>query len=187
MGEISNTVISAKVYRKGEDVTNEYAATAFNWMRNSGNESADEDWNSSHAGMKFITVSANEPNEDIQIQCTLTGTAPSYGSVDVNDSFIASHTRGVADSNDTLSIEDGTLFVTTDDDNYRLSGNELTALYPRLNGSVTANAWVYHAQPTKTIEFKYNSADLRVTKRSDRKTVSRKPPTIRSTASSSPT
>ena len=83
----------------------------------------------------------------------------------MNDSFIASHTRGVADSNDTLSLEDGTLFVTTDDDNYRLSDNELTALYPRLNGSVTANAWVYHTQPTKTIEFKYNSAGLRVQKK----------------------
>ena len=165
MGEISNTVISAKVYRKGEDVTDEYAATAFNWARTSGNESADENWNSSHAGMKFITVSANELSDDIQIQCTLTGTSSSYGSVDVNEQFIARHTRGVADSNDTLSIEDGTLFVTTDDDNYRLSGNELTALYPRLNGSVTANAWVYHTQPLKTIEFKYNSAGLRVQKK----------------------
>ena len=157
--------MSAKVYRKGEDVTDEYTATAFNWTRISGDESADASWNAAHSGMKSITVSANELTEDIQIQCTLTGTAPSYGSVDVNDSFIASHTRGVADSNDTLSLEDGTLFVTTDDDNYRLSGNELTALYPRLNGSVTANAWVYHTQPLKTIEFKYNSSGLRVQKK----------------------
>ena len=165
MGETSNTVISAKVYRKDVDVTDEYAATAFNWTRTSGNESADASWNAAHSGMKSITVSANELTDDIQIQCTLTGTSPAYGSVDVNDSFIASHTRGAADSNDTFSLEDGTLFVTTDDDNYRLSDNELTALYPRLNGSVTANAWVYHAQPTKTIEFKYNSAGLRVQKK----------------------
>ena len=162
---VADTVITAKVYRKNVDVTDEYTATAFNWTRNSGNESVDEDWNAAHSGMKSITVSANELTEDIQIQCTLTGTSSSYGSVNVNDSFIASHTRGVADSNDTLSIEDGTLFVTTDDDNYRLSDNELTALYPRLNGSVTANAWVYHTQPTKTIEFKYNSAGLRVQKK----------------------
>ena len=165
MGEISNTVITAKVYRKNVDVTDEYAATAFNWARTSGNESADASWNAAHSGMKSITVSANELTDDIQIQCTLTGTSPAYGSVDVNDSFIASHTRGVADSNDTLSIEDGALFVTTDDDNYRLSGNELKALYPRLNGTVTANAWVYRSQPTKTIEFKYNSAGLRVQKK----------------------
>ena len=165
MGETSNTVISAKVYRKDVDVTDEYAATAFNWTRTSGNESADASWNAAHSGMKSITVSANELSDDIQIQCTLTGTSSSYGSVDVNEQFVASHTRSVADSNDTLSIEDGTLFVTTNDDNYRLSDNELTALYPRLNGSVSANAWVYHSQPTKTIEFKYNSAGLRVQKK----------------------
>ena len=181
MGEISNTVISAKAYRKNVDVTDEYTATAFNWTRNSGNESVDEDWNAAHSGMKSITVSANELSDDIQIQCTLTGTSSSYGSVDVNDSFIASHTRGEADSNDTFSLEDGTLFVTTDDDNYRLSGNELTALYPRLNGTVTTNAWIYHTQPLKTIEFKYNSAGLRVQKKV---TASRKPPTIPSTANS---
>ncbi len=162
---VADTVITAKVYRKNVDVTNEYAVTAFNWTRNSGNESVDEDWNAAHSGMKSITVSANELTDDIQIQCTLTGTSPAYGSVDVNDSFIASHTRGVADSNDTFSIEDGTLFVTTDVDNYRLSGNELTALYPRLNGSVSANAWIYHTQPTKTLEFKYNSSGLRVQKK----------------------
>ena len=164
-GEIGNTVISAKVYRKNVDVTSEYAATAFNWTRTSGNESADEDWNAAHSGMKSVSVSANELSDDIQIHCTLIGTSSGYGSVDVNEQFIASHTRGVADSNDTLSLVDGTLFVTTDDDNYRLSGNELTALYPRLNGSVSANAWVYHSQPTKTIEFKYNSAGLRVQKK----------------------
>ena len=55
--------------------------------------------------------------------------------------------------------------VITEDDNYRLSGNELKALYPRLNGTVTANAWVYHTQPLKTIEFKYNSSGLRVQKK----------------------
>ena len=55
--------------------------------------------------------------------------------------------------------------VITEDDNYRLSGNELKALYPRLNGTVTTNAWVYHTQPLKTIEFKYNSAGLRVQKK----------------------
>ncbi len=165
MGETSNTVISAKVYRKNVDVTSEYAATAFNWTRTSSDESADASWNAAHSGMKSITVSVSELSDDIQIQCTLTGTSPAYGSVDVNDSFIASHTRGEADSNDTLSLENGTLFVTTDDDNYRLSGNELKALYPRLNGTVTANAWVYRSQPTKTIEFKYNSASLRVQKK----------------------
>ncbi len=55
--------------------------------------------------------------------------------------------------------------VITEDDNYRLSGNELKALYPRLNGTVTANAWIYHTQPLKTIEFKYNSSGLRVQKK----------------------
>ena len=34
-----------------------------------------------------------------------------------------------------------------------------------MNGTVTANAWVYHTQPTKTIEFKYNSSGLRVQKK----------------------
>ena len=55
--------------------------------------------------------------------------------------------------------------VITEDDNYRLSGNELKALYPRLNGTVTTNAWIYHTQPLKTIEFKYNSSGLREQKK----------------------
>ena len=51
---VADTVITAKVYRKNVDVTSEYAATAFNWARTSGNESADASWNAAHSGMKSI-------------------------------------------------------------------------------------------------------------------------------------
>ena len=114
--------------------------------------------------MKSVTLTAAELSTDVQIQCTLAGTSPAYGTVNVDDTFLVCHTRGEADRNDTLHLENGMLSVTTDGDNYRLAGNDLTALYPQLNGSVTASAWVYRTQPTKTIEFKYNSAGLRVSK-----------------------
>ena len=163
-GNVSTTTASAKVLRSGTDVTAEYPATAFNWTRTSGNASADAAWNTAHAGMKSVTLTATELSTDVQIQCTLAGTSPAYGTVSVDDTFLVRHTRGEADRNDTLHLENGMLSVTTDGDNYRLAGNDLTALYPQLNGSVTASAWVYRTQPTKTIEFKYNSAGLRVSK-----------------------
>ena len=142
----------------------EYPAAAFSWMCISGNASADAAWNAAHTGMKSVTLTAAELSTDVQIQCTLAGTSPAYGTVSVDDTFLVRHTRGEADRNDTLHLENGMLSVTTDGDNYRLAGNDLTALYPQLNGSVTASAWVYRTQPTKTIEFKYNSAGLRVSK-----------------------
>ncbi len=142
----------------------EYPAAAFSWMCISGNASADAAWNAAHTGMKSVTLTAAELSTDVQIQCTLAGTSPAYGTVSVDDTFLVRHTRGEADRNDTLHLENGLLSVTTDGDNYRLAGNDLTALYPQLNGSVTASAWVYRTQPTKTIEFKYNSAGLRVSK-----------------------
>ena len=51
-GEVTSTQASAEVTRNGEDVTSEYAASAFAWKRDSGNAEADETWNAAHAGRR---------------------------------------------------------------------------------------------------------------------------------------
>ena len=163
-GAVTGTVISANVYRRGADVTDTYAASAFSWTRNSGDAAADAIWNAAHTGMKSIEVMADSLTADVQLHCTLTSTSPGYGTIEVDGQMTASHTPGAADTGDTFYIEDGMLYVTAAENNYRLSGNDLTATYPRLNGTLTASAWVYRDQPTKTVEFAYNASGLRVQK-----------------------
>ena len=91
-GEVTSTQASATVTRCGEDVTEEYPASAFNWVRDSGDAEADNAWNAAHAGMKSITCTATDLNGDVKISCTLTASSASYGSVTVDDDMDASHT-----------------------------------------------------------------------------------------------
>ena len=99
--------------RNGEDVTEEYAASAFAWKRDSGNAGADATWNAAHAGKKAITLTEADLNGDVKLTCTLTGNGPSYGSIAVDEDMDATHTRGTLDANDVFAIENGNLKVTT--------------------------------------------------------------------------
>ena len=101
-GSVRSTQASARVTQDGEDVTEEYAASAFDWERDSGNATADAAWNAAHAGMKAITLTAADLSGDVKICCTLTGNGPSYGTVEVDEELTASHTRGTLDTNDTF-------------------------------------------------------------------------------------
>ena len=147
-GSVRSTQASARVTQDGEDVTEEYAASAFDWERDSGNATADAAWNAAHAGMKAITLTAADLSGDVKICCTLTGNGPSYGTVEVDEELTASHTRGTLDANDTFQIEDGNLKVTTSrGEVYALEEGEVKGAGAKLNGSITAESKLFAAQP----------------------------------------
>ena len=101
----------------------------------------------------------------MKLTCTLTGASPDYGTVYVDENMNLIHAPAEADANDTLHLENCILSVETPNNEYHLDGNVLSVVRHRLNGSVTAEAWVYTAAPEKLVEFEYNSAGLRVQKK----------------------
>ena len=140
-----------------EDITSEYAASAFVWARDTGNAEADAVWNAAHNGVKEFIVNASELSADAKFTCTLTGTSPDYGTVYVDENMNLIHAPDEADANDTLHLENCILSVETPNSEYHLNGNVLSVVRQRLNGSVTAEAWVYTAAPEKLVEFEYNN------------------------------
>ena len=164
-GEAAATTVSAKVLKGEEDITSEYAASAFVWTRDTGNAEADAIWNTAHDGVKEFTVNASELSADVKLTCTLTGTSPDYGTVYVDENMNLIHAPAEADANDTLHLENCILSVETPGNEYELNGNILSVIRHRLNGSVTAEAWVYTAAPEKLVEFKYDSNGLRTQKK----------------------
>ncbi len=101
----------------------------------------------------------------MKLTCTLTGTSPDYGTVYVDENMNLIHDPAEADANDTLHLENCILSVETPDNEYHLDGNALSVVRNRLNGSVTAEAWVYTAAPEKLVEFKYDSYGMRTQKK----------------------
>ena len=164
-GETVATAVSAKVLKGEEDITSEYAASAFVWTRDTGNAEADAIWNAAHNGVKEFTVIASDLTENAKLTCTLTGTSPDYGAVYVDENMNLIHAPAEADANDTLHLENCILSVETLGNEYELNGNILSVVRHRLNGSVTAEAWVYTATPEKLVEFAYDSSGLRTQKK----------------------
>ncbi len=165
-GEVTSAQASATVTRCGVDVTEEYAASAFAWKRDSGNAEADATWNATHAGMKSITCTATDLNGNVKISCTLTASSASYGSITVDDDLDASHTPGELDANDIFVIEDGYLKVTTSRGNaYVLENGVLKAAGAKLNGSITAESKLFASQPEDIVEFSYDHNGLRTQKK----------------------
>ena len=151
---------------KGEtDITSEYAASAFVWTRDTGNAAADATWNAAHNGVKTFTMNAADLTENVKLTCTLTGTSPDYGTVYVDENMNLIHAPAEADANDTLHLENGILSVETLVNEYELNENVLSIVRNRLNGSVTAEAWVYTAVPEKLVEFEYDASSVRTQKR----------------------
>ena len=110
-------------------------------------------------------MNAADLTEDVKLTCTLTGTSPDYGTVYVDENMNLIHAPAEADANDTLHLKNGILSVETPVNEYELNGNVLSVVRQRLNGSVTAEAWVYTAAPEKLVEFKYDSHGLRTQKK----------------------
>ena len=165
-GEVASTQASAIVTRCGVDVTEEYAATAFAWKRDSGNAEADATWNAAHAGMKTISLTMADLNGDVKSTCTLTGNGPSYGSIAVDEDMDATHTRGTLDANDTFQIVNGELKVTTSRGNvYALEDGNVKGAGAKLNGSITAETKLFASQPEDVVEFSYDHNGLRTQKK----------------------
>ena len=152
----------------GEDVTDSYAASAFDWQRDSGNASADATWNAAHKGKKAITLTAADLSGDVTIACTLTitGEGGGYGSITVDANMDAHHTPGVLDANDTFAIENGHLMVTTARGNvYSLVNGEVHGTGATLNGSITAQSKLFASQSEDVVEFQYDHNGLRTQKK----------------------
>ena len=165
-GSVTSTQASAEVTRNGEDVTGEYAASAFAWKRDSGNAGADNTWNAAHAGKKAITLTAADLSGDVKISCTLTGSGATYGSITVDEDMYASHTPGGLDANDVFAIENGELKVTTSrGEVYALQDGEVKGAGAKLNGSITAQSRLFASQPEDVVEFAYNHDGLRTQKK----------------------
>ena len=165
-GEVTSTQASAIVTRNGVDVTEEYAASAFAWKRDSGNAEADAAWNAAHAGKKAISLTTADLNGDVKITCTLTGNGPSYGSIAVDEDMDATHTRGTLDANDTFQIVNGELKVTTSRGNvYALEDGNVKGAGAKLNGSITAESKLFASQPEDMVEFSYDHNGLRTQKK----------------------
>ena len=130
-----------------------------------GDTAADATWNAAHNGVKQFTMNAADLTENVKLTCTLTGTSPDYGTVYVDEDMNLIHAPAEADANDTLHLENGILSVETEGNEYQLNDNVLGVVRNRLNGSVTAEAWVYTAAPEKLVEFKYDSNGLRTQKK----------------------
>ena len=147
-------------------MTEEYAASAFAWKRDSGNAGADATWNAAHAGKKAITLTEADLNGDVKITCTLTGNGPGYGSIAVDEDMDATHTRGTLDANDTFQIVNGELKVTTSRGNvYALEDGKVKGAGAKLNGSITAETKLFASQPEDVVEFSYDHNGLRTQKK----------------------
>ena len=147
-------------------MTEECSASAFNWVRDSGDVEADNAWNAAHAGMKSITCTATDLNGDVKISCTLTASSATYGSITVDDDLDASHTPAELDANDVFVIEDGYLKVTTSRGNvYALEDSKVKAAGAKMNGSITAETQLFVSQPEDIVEFSYDHNGLRTQKK----------------------
>ncbi len=61
-----------KVYSWDDDITDSLDASAFHWYRNSGDASADADWNSAHSGTKTIYVTTEDVQDNASFYCEVT-------------------------------------------------------------------------------------------------------------------
>ena len=137
-----NTVLTAQVARDDREITAMCPVSSFNWTRVSGDAEADAAWNASHAGMKQIALLPADMASDVQITCTYSETEGSYGTMQVDEALMASHTPAMADANDVFALVDGDLVVTTASENgtdYVLEDDTLT-VNSGFTGTISATA-----------------------------------------------
>jgi hypothetical protein len=66
--ELTDTILEARVYQAGEEITDQYDASRFRWTRKSDDSAADDVWNSAHysTGGKSIQIT----DEDVEKRAT---------------------------------------------------------------------------------------------------------------------
>lgn len=67
--DITSTTLTAKVMKGTRDVTNDIPATRFNWKRHTNDAAADATWNSTHTGMKSISLGCSDVNYSATYEC----------------------------------------------------------------------------------------------------------------------
>ena len=154
----SDTVtLTAHVWDGETEITDRFAASCFDWVRNSGRTSGDAAWANSHRGMKQVTIVQSDMNGDIDVECVFTPGSGTFGQVTVDDSLMASHTQGTA--NDVFSLVNGTLMVNDVQGIYGLEEGHVIA-----HSNVKVSAKVFTEAPNKVLSFKYNADGLRTKK-----------------------
>ena len=63
------SVLSAHVYAWNTDVTAKLDESCFAWHRSSSDEAADAEWDSYHVGMKSITVTTEDVQDNASFRC----------------------------------------------------------------------------------------------------------------------
>ena len=64
-----NSRLFCKVFSWDKDITESLPETAFVWHRKSGNEEADTQWDSTHAGIKSIIVTTEDVQDNASFYC----------------------------------------------------------------------------------------------------------------------
>jgi len=67
-----HSVLRCRVFSWDTDITDTLDASCFNWHRNSGDETADADWAASHTGIKTITVTTEDVQDNASFYCEIT-------------------------------------------------------------------------------------------------------------------
>ncbi len=66
-----SALMRCHIYSWDEDITDTLDASLFSWHRNSGDESADAEWDSYHIGMKFIYINTEDVHDNASFFCTV--------------------------------------------------------------------------------------------------------------------
>ena len=67
-----SAVLRCRVYSWDNDITDTLDASAFNWRRRSGNDTADAEWDAAHRGVKSVTVTTEDVTENASFFCEVT-------------------------------------------------------------------------------------------------------------------
>ena len=66
------SIMRCKVYSWDKDITDTISASAFVWHRRSNDTAADAEWDSSHIGMKTITITTEDVQDNASFFCEVT-------------------------------------------------------------------------------------------------------------------
>lgn len=147
---------TVRVWKNDEDITERLPKQAFTWQRESGNATADLEWNSlpSHMGVTQITISRAEIGKSCQIRCTLSE-AGSYGSFKIEEGgIVLTKPEGFEDE---FALESGHLYG---EDYYYIEDG-----FVKRNGAgnemyVTANVFDHSLVETSHITVKDAAVDI---------------------------
>ena len=157
----AKTTASAHVYVGTEEITSDIPAANFTWVKVAENGTVTSNWKK---GVKSISLAQSDLSGATEIRCEVTRTSE-YGTVQVDNSMMASHTPAVDDANDVFSIENGNLMLdTTDTENLYIIEDNCLKVEAGLGVNLTAKAVVYPELPDKVVEFKYNTEGIRTQK-----------------------